>query len=160
MPGSNEAVSGMALLQSGFTPESYTGPQAFTGGTSFSALTGLSQGSAPTPSQTQRLSSGESYDVDDRFTLPGPTWAQQFCILLWRIMRTRRGAVLDIPDASLVLGNALISGKICFLLSYCLNIHLDCSLKSGIHADGMLKGNSRPDKTWWGYPLPALQLTV
>ena len=84
------------------------------GEVSFSALSGLSLPSVDSDNLAapQKVhSSGESYTVKDRFALPGPTWCQQFAILLRRILWTRRFEVLSLPDASLVLAIALVTGQ-------------------------------------------------
>ena len=106
-----------AVVQSGSDTSSFTAYTASAGGLSFSALRGL-----PLPSSDNDrlskyhagyMSSGESYTIGDRFALPGPTWCQQFAILLRRILRTRRFEVLSVPDATLVLVVALITGEDC-----------------------------------------------
>ena len=106
----------------------YTG---LPGQVSFSALSGVSLPSlngsyvAATPSAH---SSGETYKVKDRFALPGPTWCQQFSILLRRILWTRRFEILSLPDVSLVLVIAVVTGKalILVLFSFQVNACLTC----------------------------------
>lgn len=63
-------------------------------------------------------SSGESYRVKDRFALPGPTWCQQFAILVRRILWTRRFEILSLGDAFLVLVIAVMTGMALLMQSY------------------------------------------
>ncbi len=95
-------------------PKTLSAHTVLPGRISFSALSGVSLPSLDSEHLAAgqgSQSSGESYTVTDRFALPGPTWCQQFAILLRRIVWTRRFEIFSLPDASLVLVLALVTGS-------------------------------------------------
>ena len=127
-------------------PRSLSAYAVLPGQISFSALSGVSLPSLDrdySAAPQSARSSGESYKAKDRFALPGPTWCQQFTILLRRIMWTRRFEVLSLPDASLVLVIALITGGALFIVSSGLTSPLAC-LMSYLNGKGVLSFQLAP----------------
>lgn len=120
-------------MQSGSEAKPFTAYGPYAGPVSFTAISGVSLASIS--SKKLQRSSGESYTVTDRFALPGPTWCQQFAILLRRILWVRRFEVLSTPDVTIVLAIALVTGdELQVKLAVYCALYVQCSLQCNDHS--------------------------